>query len=101
GLWRSDNGPAGPFVDVPVDAREANGEPKVDRIALAQASTDVLYLLTSGPRATAATRRVDGPADVRFVGNFPTEFFGDPFDVDHGDHDQSAYDMAIAVHPID
>ena len=40
------------------------------------------------------------PSDVPFVGNFPSgTFFGDPFDVDTDDHDQSAYDMAIAVDP--
>jgi hypothetical protein len=103
GLWRSDNGAAGPFVDVPVDAREDDGEPKVDRIALAATplARDVLYVLATGPRASAATRRVDGPEDVRFVGNYPTEFFGDPNDMLPGDHDQSAYDMAIAVDPDD
>jgi hypothetical protein len=99
GLWRSDSGVAGPFVEVPLPVRTAAGEPRVDRIALAAApgAPDILYVIESGPDAAPRLHRVDGPSTVRAITGRPGRpFFGDP---NPGDPDQSGYDMAIAVDP--
>ena len=91
GLWRSDAGAAGPFVDVVLpDARTGAGEPRVLRLGLAAAPSDrdVLYVFGSGPRLW----RVDGAGTVRRVGRrLPREIFGDD--------DSSYYNLAIAVDP--
>ena len=66
GLWRSDNGAAGPFVEVALTGvRDGTGEPAVRNLGLAAApgDRDVLYVLGSGP----AIWRVDGASTVRRV----------------------------------
>ncbi len=93
GLWRSDNGPAGPFVRVDLPgASTVAGRTGLLRIALAGAPSDptVLYALVNAPRLW----RVDGDAAARRVTILPGQLFG-------GSPGQSEYDMAIAVDPAD
>jgi hypothetical protein len=91
GLWRSDNGVAGPFNEVVLPgARNAAGNPRVQRLGLAAApvNRDVLYVLGSGPRMW----RIDGAATVRRVTRLPTQLFGAGGDASH-------YALSIAVDP--
>jgi hypothetical protein len=90
GLWRSDNGVAGPFQEVILPgARTGAGGAAVRRLAIAVAPSDpdVLYVLGSGP----AMWRVDGAATVRRVTGLPAGLFGAG--------DASHYDLAIAIDP--
>jgi hypothetical protein len=91
GLWRSDNGVAGPFNEIILPgARDAGGNPTVLRLGLAAAPNDrdVLYVLGSGPTMW----RVDGAVTVRRVTNLPAQLFGAD--------DSSDYALSIAVDPV-
>ena len=91
GLWRSGNGPAGPWtrVDLPGAATVA-GRTGLLRLALAAAPSDgtVVYVLGNAPRLW----RVDGDATIRRVNGLPGQLFS-------GTPGQSEYDMAIVVDP--
>jgi hypothetical protein len=84
GVWVSENGPAGPFDKVSLDGIKEHG-----RLALAVAPSDntVVFVLGRGPRLW----RITGVTADR-VKPLPAKLFG-------GDPGQSAYDMAVAVHP--
>jgi hypothetical protein len=91
GLWRSDNGVAGPFVRVPLPgSATVAGRTRLRRLALAAAPSNqaIVYVLGNGPRLW----RVDGDATIRRAALVPGQLFG-------GDPGQSEYDMAIAVDP--
>jgi hypothetical protein len=91
GLWRSDNGAAGPFVRVNLPgAATVAGRTGLLRLALAAAPSDgrIVYVLANAPRLW----RVDGDAGIRRVGGLPGQLFS-------GVPGQSEYDMAIAVDP--
>lgn len=93
GLWRSDNGTAGPWVRVDLPgASTVAGRTGLLRLALAAAPSDgtVVYVLANAPRLW----RVDGDATIRRVSPLPGQLFS-------GTPGQSEYDMAIAVDPGD
>jgi hypothetical protein len=92
GLWRSDNGTAGPWVRVDLTGVKTNPQRgTLRRIGLAAAPSDgaVVYALANGPRLW----RVDGDTTVRRVRAIPAALFGG------AGSDQSEYDLAIAVDP--
>ena len=97
GLWRSDNGLAGPFTRVDLtgvatDVQRAS----LLNLGLAAAPSDptVLYVLSTGPRLW----RVDGDATVRRVLGLPAGLFGIPPGSNPG---QGEYDLAVAVDPAE
>jgi len=97
GLWRSDNGLAGPFTRVDLTGVATDGQrASLRNLGLAAAPSDptVLYALSTGPRLW----RVDGDATVRRVRGVPASLFGDPPDQDPG---QGEYDLAVTVDPAE
>jgi hypothetical protein len=97
GLWRSDNGLAGPFTRVDLTGIATDDQrASLLNLGLAVAPSDpaVLYVLSSGPRLW----RVDGDSTARRVRGLPASLFGKPPDQDPG---QSEYDLAVAVDPAD
>ena len=95
GLWRSDNGLAGPFTRVDLtgvttDVQRAS----LLNLGLAAAPSDptVLYVLSTGPRLW----RVDGDTTVHRVRGLPVDLFGAP---PSGNPGQGEYDLAVAVDP--
>lgn len=85
-LYVSENGVAGPFEKVAL--------PRAERgrrlgIAVAPSDPSVLYVLGGGPHLWRVENR-----NARHVDRVPRFLFGET-------NDQSAYDLAIAVHPTD
>ncbi len=77
GLWRSDNGLAGPFTRVDLTGVTTDVlRASLLNLGLAAAPSDptVLYVLSTGPRLW----RVDGDATVRRVQGLPVSLFGAP-----------------------
>ena len=97
GLWRSDNGLAGPFsrVDVTGVATDAQRASLLNLgLAAAPSDSTVLYVLSTGPRLW----RVDGDTTVRRVRGVPLSLFGTP---PHHNPGQGEYDLAVAVDPAE
>jgi len=97
GLWRSDNGLAGPFTRVDLTGVATDAQRATLRnLGLAAALSDatVLYALANGPRLW----RVDGDTQVRRVLGVPAQLFGAAPNVDPG---MSEYALAIAVDPAE
>ena len=95
GLWRSDNGLAGPFTRVDLTGVTTDVlRASLLNLGLAAAPSDptVLYVLSTGPRLW----RVDGDATVRRVLGLPAALFGAPPSSNPG---QGEYDLAVAVDP--
>ena len=95
GLWRSDNGLAGPFTRVDLTGVTTDVlRASLLNLGLAAAPSDptVLYTLSTGPRLW----RVDGDATVRRVLGLPVTLFGAPPSSNPG---QGEYDLAVAVDP--
>jgi hypothetical protein len=91
GLWRSDNGLAGPFTRVDLTGVTTDGQRgTLLNLGLAAAPADatVLYVLSTGPRLW----RADGDSTVRRVRGLPARLYGDP-------PGQGEYDLAVAVDP--
>lgn len=84
GVWVSEGGVDGPYEKVDLDGRDRGG-----RLGLAVHKKDpsILYVLGRGPRLW----RIDGKT-ARRVRGLPKHLFGKK-------HDQSSYDLDVAVHP--
>jgi len=88
GVWMSEDGPSGPFDEVSLPG-------SVDgRLGLAYAPSDpeVVYVLGGKPALWRIGMTADGPV-AKTVDKVPKYLFGGP------DHDQSSYDLALAVNP--
>ncbi len=97
GLWRSDNGLAGPFIRVDLTGVTTDGQrASLLNLGLGTAPSDptVLYVLSTGPRLW----RVDGDTTVRRVRGLPVSLFGAPPNSNPG---QGEYDLAVAVDPAE
>jgi hypothetical protein len=88
GVWMSEDGPFGPFDEVSLPGSVDN------RLGLAYAPSDpeVVYVLGARPALWRIGMTADGPV-ARKVDGVPKFLFGGT------DHDQSGYDLALAVNP--
>ena len=91
GIWTSANGAAGPFQQVELPGVVHDGR-RLARLGLAVAPSDptTMFVLGSGPRLW----RVNGVTPTAVVA-LPQRLF----DTNGNAHGQSAYDLAVAVHP--
>jgi hypothetical protein len=85
-IWVSENGMNGPYQEVSLSDRDRDGRLG---IAVHKKDPSIVYVLGKGPRLW----RIDGKTSRR-VQNIPKQLFGSD-----SDHDQSGYDLALAVHP--
>ncbi|MEZ5833850.1 MAG: hypothetical protein R3D05_21990 [Dongiaceae bacterium] len=83
-VWVSENGVGGPYEEV-----DLSGHVKAGRLGISVHKNDpsVVYVLGAGPHLW----RINGK-DAKPVKKLPKHLFGD-------EHDQSSYDLAVAVHP--
>ena len=88
GVWMSEDGPFGPFDEVSLPGSVDN------RLGLAYAPSDpeVVYVLGAKPALWRIGMTADGPV-AKKVDKVPKFLFGG------ADHDQSGYDLALAVNP--
>jgi hypothetical protein len=88
GVWVSEDGPFGPFEEVslpgPVNGRLG--------LAFAPSNPDIVYVLSGTPSMWRTEVTADGVVAKR-IDRVPRFLFGGT------DHDQSSYDLALAVNP--
>lgn len=83
-IWVSEGGVDGPYEEVELDGRIRSGRLG---IAIHKKDPSIGYVLGKGPHLW----RIDGKT-ARRVRGLPKQLFG-------REHDQSAYDLTVAVHP--